>query len=376
MKVALVHDYLTRFGGAERVVSALSGLWPDAPIYTSAYNPRLVENEKSFLGKIDIEASFLQKVPFKNSIFKLFVPILPLSFESFDLSRFDVVISSGYFSKGVITRPEQIHINYCHTPPRFLYNYPTETKVRDTFWGRFFVKPLDTKLRVWDYSSAHRPDFIVANSENVASRVEKFWRRDSRVIYPPVYLPEDHPSKDDLRSRWKVQTGKYFLAITRLEPYKNIDLAVKACNKLGLPLKVAGTGSEIKRLRKLSGPSVEILGRVPDQELPYLYAGARALIAPAEDEDFGITPVEAMAYGKPVIALRSGGFRETVQDGKTGLFFDEPTVAALVSALEKFDTFFCRPKDCISRAREFSKERFQEEFKSFVESSWKKRKKN
>ena len=369
MKVAIVHDYLTKLGGAERVLSAIAEIWPHAPIYTSVLDKTVVSASSIFADR-EIKATPLQNLPLKKELNKIIVPFLPFAFENLDLAEYDVVISSGYFAKGVLTKPHQLHVNYCNTPPRFLYHYGTETKVRDNAVGRLLIGPVDHKLRIWDYTSAHRPDLIVANSVTVAERIEKFWQRNARVIYPPVELPEEYPSEDALKARWKDQNGQFSLAIGRLEPYKNTKLIVETCNKLEKFLKVAGVGSELKELKKIAGPTVDVMGRVPEEDLPLLYAGCKALVVAAEEEDFGLTPVEAMAYGKPIIALRSGGYRETVVDSKTGIFFDELSVESLGTAMEKIDSFYCRPEDALSRAREFSKDRFQEQFKSLVESAW------
>ena len=436
MRIALVHDYLTRFGGAERVLAALAEIWPEAEIFTSYYAAPTrttaagetlrveKENPKGWgmrrLGNYStVRTSFLQKLPLNAKRLKFATPILPLVFESFDLSGFDVVISSGYFAKAVLTTPEQLHINYCHTPPRFLYGYSTESRIRESRWGKFVTTPIDHLLRIWDFYSAQRPDYIVANSQTVAARIKKFWGRKATVIYPPAAVGRlGSRAVRQSGNRGSCQTAKlsncqtdYFLVVSRLEPYKNTNLAVEACNKLGLPLKVVGEGSERKNLEDLATrpfqadpplagepinrvrsasakasagltqtqrvghggrlePTVEFLGQVSDEELARLYVKCRALIFTVQDEDFGITPVEAMSHGKPVIALRSGGVVETVIGGKTGLFFDEPTVDSLSQALQRFETFFYRPEDCLVQARKFSKERFQKEFREFVEEKW------
>ena len=370
MKVALVHDYLTRFGGGERVLAALTEIWPKAPIFTSAK----IRNTKYEILNTK-RTSCLQHLPPFLRTSKLLVSLYPLVFENLDLSDFDVVISSGYFSKSVLTTPEQLHINYCHTVPRFLYGYPTETRIRGSRLGRFVIAPIDHKLRVWDFYSAQRPDYIVANSRTVAARVKKFWGRSSTVIYPPVETP---PGSDEKLRSYNLQPTSYFLVVSRLEPYKNVDIAIKACNKLELPLKVVGEGSERKRLERLAGPTVELLGLVSDEERNRLYAGCQALIFPAQDEDFGIVPVEAMSFGKPVIALRSGGVTETVIENKTGLFFNEPTAESLAEAIQTFNnenhfhTEECRMR-CLAQAQNFSKERFKKEFWEFVEEKWQNR---
>lgn len=375
MKAALVHDYLTRFGGAERVLATLAEMWPEAPIFTS-----LVEGEvgdRFGAGRVHSQL----RIP--PRLLKMAVPILPWVFENLDLSGFDVVISSGYFAKAVLTTPEQLHINYCHTVPRFLYGLPTETRLREHWWGRWLTAPVDRRLKTWDFYSAQRPDLIVANSQTVAARVKKFWQRDATVIYPPVDLPEGRTlrisgSVPSPTTNYKLPPTSYFLVVSRLEPYKNVSLAIQVCNELNLPLKVVGSGSELCRLRRLAGPTVEILGAVPDQKLAELYAGCRAVVFPAQDEDFGIVPVEAMGYGKPVIALRSGGVTETVVANQTGVFFDQATAVDLKVVLQSFlaNDYFrsdaCR-QACLNQAAKFSKENFQKEFRDLVEVQWRPR---
>ncbi|MFW6109972.1 MAG: glycosyltransferase [Patescibacteria group bacterium] len=370
MKVALVHDYLTRLGGAERVLAAFSELWPDAKLFTLLKKPFTRESFSQ-----EISTSFLDQFPAKIKTSKFFVPLYPFLVERFDLSPFDVVVSSGYFSKAVLTYPDQLHINYCHTPPRFLYHYSTEAPIRKSLLGKISLPLLDHKLRVWDFLSAQRPDTIVANSETVASRIRSIWRRNVEVVYPPVEI--DPVDNNPLRSGKNSPIGKqrnhqvgYFLVVSRLETYKNVDVVIEACNRLQVPLKIVGTGSEQKDLESLAGPTTKFLGRVSDQELNSLYRRAGALIVAASEEDFGITPVEAMSKGTPVVALRSGGFQETVVEGKTGLFFEQPEVTILVKVLQQMDTFYCREKDCYKQAEKFSKRRFKARFHTLVQRWW------
>ncbi len=386
MKVALVHDYLTEYGGAERVLEAIHEIWPHAPVYTSIYdNTSALHSAEVFDGKWDIRVSALQKFPFVRWLSKQYTFFYPLVFEHFDLSEYDVIISDGtIWSKGVLTTPEQLHIHYCHTPARFLYHYPAESSRRDVWYYRPVVRMLDHYLRVWDFESAQRPDFIVANSKTVAERVRKFWRREAEVIYPPVSVGQrsaadsSEPRSDEgLRARLFSSADAYFLVVSRLSAYKNVHLAIETCNKLNLPLVIVGTGREEERLKAMAclpagrpGENVKFMNFVKDSELSKLYKHCRALIFPTSDEDFGIVPVEAMAHGKPVIALRSGGVQETVVEGKTGIFFNDPTVASLTAAIQQFNNLTIRPEDCVAQAAKFSKGRFQEEFRAFVESKW------
>ncbi len=414
MKVALVHDYLTEYGGAERVLEALHELYPDAPIYTSLFDEeklkspaRLAFGDSKAGGQIskldgwDIRVSPLQKFPFVRWLSKQYTFFYPLVFEHFDLREYDVIISDGtIWSKGVLTTPEQLHIHYCHTPARFLYHYPAESSRRDVWYYRPVVRILDHYLRIWDFESAQRPDFIVANSKNTARRIKKFWRREATVIYPPVsvgpqargvsvrsFTDASAPSHSVRgvsplaaaqgscslahdTSPAPAFANNYYLVVSRLSAYKNIDLAIKACNQLNLPLVIVGTGREEERLKAVAGENIKFLGFVKDSELSELYKDCKALIFPVSDEDFGIVPVEAMSFGKPVIALRSDGVGETVVEGKTGVFFNEPTVEALVKAIEQFNHLTINPEDCVQQARKFSKEKFQEQFQKFVEEKW------
>ncbi len=391
MKVALVHDYLTEFGGAERVLEAIHELWPSAPVFTSIWDKSILlhsdilSTQKKELDW-DIRPSRISMLPLVSKVAKAFTFFMPLVFENMDLREYDVVISDGtIWSKGVLTTPEQLHIHYCHTPPRWLYGYPGETDRRRLWYLQPILKPLDNWLRVWDFESAQRPDFIVANSQTVAERIKKFWRREAKIIYPSVSMKletggwklekklEARSSKSSLKypdsspaSSIKLPAS-YFLVVSRLSAYKNVDLAIEACIKLNLPLVVVGEGREEKRLRALASKNVKFMNFVEDSELSKFYKNCRALIFPVSDEDFGIVPVEAMSFGKPVIALRSGGVQETVIEGKTGVFFNESTVESLTKAIQQFDHLTIDPSDCVQQSQKFSKATFQKEFKNFVE---------
>lgn len=380
MRVALVHDFLTQFGGAERVLASIHEIWPQAPLYTSIFDPFLFSALSESSGW-DVYSSFLQSFPPARWFTKYFTFLVPLIFEQFDLSDFDVVISSSAnFAKGVITQPHQLHICYCHTPPRFLYHYTAETDKRQNRFLGPLLRPLDSYLRIWDFQAAQRVNFFVANSENTRQRIKKFYRREAEVIYPPVGI-QMYPNKDSPNKSKSIRIKDsdysdsdklgYFLVVSRLSAYKRVDLAVKACTKLGLLLKVIGIGPEKGKLMKVSGPTIEFLGFVKDEDLVSYYRDCRAVIFPVEDEEFGIVPVEAMSLGKPIIALRRGGVTETIIEGKTGLFFEQPTVESLIDALHRFETKRFSSQDCIRQAANFSKDRFQKSFKAFVEKKWK-----
>ena len=355
MRVALVHDFLIEYGGAERVLEALCEIYPGAPIYTAFYDKNGPGMAR--FAKFDIRTSWLQKLPFSRvllSPFRLFSLAL---FESFDLSNFDLIISSTwmYMAKGVVTRPETLHLSYIHTPPRFLYGYKTAREWRKYWWGRVAGGLLNHKMRMIDFVATQRPDYLIANSKFTADRIWKFYRRKAVVIYPPVR-----------HLGGEIADRNYFLCVSRLARAKRIDLAIEACNKLGLKLWVVGTGREEKYLKSIAGKTIKFLGYVSDPKLAKIYAGCKALIFPAEDEDFGIVSVEASSFGKPVIALRSGGVIESVIEGKTGVFFDEPTVESLVAKLQRFKPSNFKPEDCLKQAKKFSKERFKREIKKFA----------
>lgn len=366
MKVALAHDYLKEFGGAERVLEALHEIFPNAPVYTAYYNPEsLGENGKRF-ATWDIRTSWFQKFPFANYLLSPFRLFAPLMFESFDLSEYDLVISSSsaaYLAKAVITKPETLHISYIHTPPRFLYGYVTSFNYKKNPITRILGEIANHFLRIYDFEVSQRPDILVANSKNIKERIKKFYRRDAVVIYPPVDLKEFHLKKTK---------EEYFLALNRLVRGKGVDIIVSAATKLGISLKVAGVGPEMNALKKAAGKNIEFLGWVSDEERVKLLSSAKALIVAAEDEDFGITSIEAQAAGTPVIAPASGGFLETVIDGKTGLLYGGPGLVdadSLTKALQEFDTLKFNPEDCRKNAEKFSKERFKKEILELVEKN-------
>lgn len=370
LKIALVHDYLKEYGGAERVLQTLHEIWPKAPIYTSIFLPKFAGPNRSKVEKWNVKTSFLQYIPFKGKLISPARLIAPFLFKSFDLSRYDVVVVSStgtYTSPNFVkTAKKTLHICYFHTPPRYLYGYPVANPWEEVAWRRvlkFFGQVPMHFLRPTDFKAAQIPDYVIANSQEVAARIEKFYRRKAKVIYPPVDIPRLTQS-----SKLKAKSS-YYLAGGRLARHKGQDLAIKACTKLNLPLKVFGRGFASygeEHLRKLAGPTVEFLGEVTDEQKIKLMADAKALIFPSEYEDFGIIPVEAMAVGTPVIALRSGGVVETVIDGKTGVFFDQPTEDSLIGAIKKFVKLKINPEDCINQAKKFSKDRFKKQMLKFV----------
>lgn len=369
-KTALAHEFLSQFGGAEKTLEAMTEIFPDAPIYTAKYDPRQMP-ETIKKKHIIYPKGFLNKVTEKL----LFLFRMPTIFESFDFRDFDIVVSSGTtWNKGILTKPDQMHVTYIHTPPRFLYKYSRET----TRWEKPFFKPvysyLVNFLRLWDYAAAQRPDYIVTNSQTTKKRIKKFYGRDATVIYPPVELGFE------VENGMKKAEVPYFLAIGRLSKYKNFELLVKTFNKIKYKLVIVGTGIEEENLKKIAGENIVFKGRVSDKDKHLIIENCLGLINPVVDEDFGIVPVEAMAHGKPVLAHRSGGHLETIVENETGLFFDEPTHESLSEKLIEFEKMIKNKNFDRQRIKEhaqkFSKERFKKEFEDFVRTKWEEHKRD
>lgn len=360
MKVALVHDHLTQYGGAERVLEALQAIWPDAPTYTLHYDPAAMGS--TFAHKL-IRTSFLDRLPSVKRAFRWFLPLMPLATESYDLSDFDLVISnSSAFSKGVITSPHTLHICYCHTPTRYLWS-DSESYVNELHAPKFVKTMLPLllhRLRSWDQLAANRVDHFVSNSHTVKRRIKKYYRRDSQVIYPPVDVDKFAVS---------AEPKTYYLAGGRLVAYKRVDLVVETFTKLGKPLKVFGIGPELEELKRRAGKNIDFVGRVSDDERARLFANAIAFINP-QDEDFGITPVESMAAGRPVIAYRRGGALETVIDGVTGIFFAEQTVLALSEAIQRLEVSHFDPQKIRLHAEQFATPVFRKQLHDHVNNLW------
>ena len=363
LKIAIVHDFLVQYGGAERVLEVLAEMFPEAPIYTLLCTKKMRNRFKNR----DIQTSYLEKFPkFLKKRYQWLLPFFMVAPETFDLRDFDLVISgAGAWSKGVITRLNTVHISYLHSPMRFAW----ETK--HGYVRGFFSRILMSYVRMWDKLASQRPDYLIANSFYTQSRIQKYYRRNSTVIYPPVY----DENKDfnfefpisNFESNSNFQNSKYFLVVSRLSPYKKVDVAVEAFNKLGLPLVVVGEGKQKKYLEEIAKDNVKIVGFVDDKKLMEYYSGARALIFPTDD-DFGMVMVEAMGHGAPVIAYRKGGAREIVEDGKTGEFFDAQTPEVLADGVRRFceKEKSYKKEDIINRAKEFSKERFKRELELFI----------
>ncbi|MFA7088264.1 MAG: glycosyltransferase [Patescibacteria group bacterium] len=372
MKVALVHDHLAQDGGAEKVLRVFAEMFPAAPIYTLLYEKKQVDK---YFSDRQIETSIIQKLPGGVRFYQWYLLFMPMAVEFFDLRGFDLVISdSSSFAKGIITKPECLHIDYCHTPTRYLWS-DTHQYINELKYNKWFKKIISlvlNRIRIWDKIAADRPDLLIANSETVKRRISKYYRRDSAVIYPPVEIDKFKISE--------VVSGSngYFLAGCRLAPYKRIDLVVEAFKLLGpeFKLKVFGDGVDLPRLKKIAGEAnnIEFLGRVSEEEKARLFSGALAFINPQE-EDFGITVVESMASGRPVIAYSKGGALETVIAGETGLFFDNALPESLAAVIKKFRSEDFNPIQIRQHAEKFSVDNFKEKIRIFIDDNFKNKEK-
>lgn len=360
MRVALIHDHLAQDGGAERVVRVMQQMFPEAPLFTLVYNP--VRAHPDFRGT-DIRTSFLQKFPWSKRLYQWYLPLMPTAVERYDLRGYDVVLSSSAsFAKGVITDPRTLHVCYLHSPTRYLWN-DTISYVNELPYPKFLrsIAPFYlNRIRQWDRLAADRVDDYVVNSRLVRQRLWKYYHRPGTIIHPPVNV-----------ERFAVSTkpGSYYLTGGRLVPYKRFDLAIEAFNHLKLPLKIYGDGPALKQLQAMAKPNIEFVGRVADKELQELYAGSLAFINPQE-EDFGITVVEAMAAGKPVIAYAAGGALETVKPEVTGTLFATQEWEALADAVIRFKPELFKPEEIRSWAETFSVQRFQQQLRTHIDRAY------
>jgi len=347
MNIALVHEWITNVAGAEKVLLALKELFPKAPIYTAVYDEKKAPAFKGF----DIRTSILQNIPFMKKKREVLIPFTPIAFEQFDLSKYDLVISSTTVAaKGVITKPETIHVSYCHTPPRYLWNPEVDPRAAKGAF-QWLRKKTIHQMRIWDRVAADRVDYFMSNSKYIADRIKKIYTRDAEVIYPPIdvekftVLPES-------------EIKDYYLFVSRLVDYKRCDIVIEAFNKLDLPLKVVGYGPDRRKLEKSANQNIEFLGGKFGEELRSIFSHAKALVFAAE-EDFGIVPVEAMAAGRPVIAFKHGGQSESVIDGETGVLFDEQTAESIISAVTRLKKLNLDSKKIRTQAEKFTKEIFK-----------------
>jgi glycosyltransferase involved in cell wall biosynthesis len=356
MKVAIIHDYLNQSGGAERVLESFMELFPDAPVYTIISDlPRM----SSAIQAADVRHSFIQSIPFSKKHYKKMLGLFPMAVEQFDLREYDLVLSSSSaFAKGVITYPHQLHICYCYTPMRYvwdLYHQYIQEDVRSPIY-RFLLPFMLHRIRMWDQLNSQRVHHFIADSINVSNRIQNYYGRNSTVICPPVNFNQFNVA-DTLED--------YFLIVSRLIPYKRISIAIEAFNKLKWPLVIIGDGYDRKRLEALAGPTIRFLGQQPDEVIVEYYSKCQAFIL-AGEEDFGITPLEAQASGRPVIAYRKGGALETVIERETGLFFEEQTADSLIEVLISFQNYEFVPARIREHAFTFGKDRFKQEISAFI----------
>ena len=364
MKTAVVHEWLVTYAGSERVCEQMLQLFPQADLYSLV--DFLAADLRFFIQDRPVQTSFLQKLPFAQHHFRQYLPLMPLAIEQFDLSDYDLILSSNHaVAKGVITRADQLHISYVHTPMRYAWEMQQQYLKQGGLSrgvGAIAAQVILHYLRLWDLATANRVDHFVANSRFVARRIWKTYRRRADVIYPPVAIERFSPDqpRDD-----------FYLLLSRFVPYKRVDLAVTAFSQLGLPLVVIGDGTEFERVKPLAGACVQLLGRQPDAVVVDHMQRCKAFVYPAE-EDFGIAMVEAQAAGAPVIAYGRGGATETVIPGKTGLLFPEQSVESLVEAVRAFAAGACiaHPHELRHQAERFSAERFQQEFSRLIEQKY------
>ncbi len=368
MKVAIVHDWLTNYGGAETFVELLLKIYPDAHIFTLVYDKKKM---KGHFENNKIITSSLQKIPFSTKIYTKLLKFMPKAFESFDFSNYDLVLcSSSSCAKGVIVPPYIPQVAYIHSPMRYAWDLYFDYKKRSGRITRFFMEKWMSGLRQWDYISSQRIDCVLANSKYISRRIKKFWNLDSKVVYSPVNTKRFFPD-------FSVKKEDFYVAFSRLVPYKRIDLAISAIKNTGRKLIVIGSGSEEKKLKKLAQGDENIIftGRLPDKDLRKYLQSAKAMIFCAE-EDFGLTPLECQACGTPVIAFKKGGTLETVLDGKTGVLFEKQETDSVASSIEKFEELHSggvfKKDEILAHAKTFSRERFLSEFQKAIDETIKK----
>ena len=364
LRVAIVHDYLNQAGGAERVVGTLHRMVPDAPIYTTVLDRDTLWPE---LRDADVRTSWMQRLPGVKRHFRKYLPLYPRAIESLDLRDYDLVVSSSSaWAKGAVVRPGAVHVCYCHTPMRFVWDY--ERYVARERFGRLtrLLLPLMIRrLRAWDERTAERAHVIVANSTATAERIGRVWGRDAEIVFPPVDVTRRSSDSGE-----PARVG-FHLVVSRLAPYKRVDLAVEAFTRLGRRLVVVGDGPDRAALERAAGPTVRFMGRLDDDAVSQLYAACRGVIFPGE-EDFGIVPLEANAAGRPVIAYRAGGALDTVIGGRTGVFFGEPTSESLAAAVARCDEIAWDARALRRHAERFGEEQFAARLEAVIERALKK----
>lgn len=366
MKIALVHDHIQEFGGAERVLLSLKKIFPDADVFTAFYTPESLGNHAEKFKDWNIITSWADKVPFLKKLYSPLRFMLPWIWESFNFSEYNLVISSsGWFmSKGIITKPQTLHISYIHHPPRSFYYYETAVEWQKYLPFKVYGTLINHRLRMWDYISSQRPDYFIANSQETRKRVQKFYRRDAEVIYPPIIMPSKLSTTDNSRN--------YYLTVSRLARAKHIDVLIKAANDMKFSLKIVGTGRDEEYLKSIAGPTVEFLGALSDDTVELLYQNAKAFLFAGVDEEFGMVVAEAMGRGLPVIGFKSGGVPEIITNEETGYIFEELTPESLgekIKEIEKLtDTKYNAMRNSArSKAETFSEEEFKKQILDFVQ---------
>lgn len=359
MRVAIVHYWLVGMRGGEKVLEELCLMYPEADIFTHVHDPA---RTSALINRHRITTTYINRLPFARKLYQKYLPLMPSALEELDLTGYDLVISSESGpTKGVITHPNAVHICYCHSPMRYLWDQYHTYRGNASRITRLFMSLTMPLLRAWDVASAAHVDHFIANSSFIARRIRKVYRRDSEIIFPPVDL--------DAFSIAVAPTRDFYFYIGQLVPYKRVDLAVAACTRMGRRLVIVGTGSEETRLRAMAGPSVEFRGWASNQELKALYQNCRGLLFPGE-EDFGIVPLEAMASGRPVVAYGSGGVLDTVVENKTGVFFDRQTTEDLVDAIERFESIEdgFDPQTIRRHARGFGSDVFRRKLAAYIDA--------
>ena len=358
LKVAIVHDWLVNYGGAERVVETFLEIFPQADIYTLVYDEKKMG--KSF-SKEKVHITFIQKIPKATKLYTKLLPLMPLAFEELNLTKYDLVISSSSCcAKGVITSPNTLHFSYIHSPMRYIWDLYYDYKEKSNFLVKIFMTVFSKKLRIWDITSSRRIDILIANSNYIKKRIKKCWGLDAEVINPPVETEKYFPNQKEPED--------FYVVFSRFVAYKRIDLAIEACKELGKKLVVIGDGEEREKLKRLADNDKNIIftGRISDEEVRDYLQRCKAMIFSAE-EDFGIIPVEVQACGRPVIAYGKGGALETIVNKKTGIFFYEQNKESVIKAIKEFEQMKFNTEDILKNSKKFSKEIFKEKILKIVE---------
>lgn len=360
MKLAVVHDWLNQKGGAEDVLEMLMAMYPTSALYTSIFwEEKMPQTWQDW----DMHKLWIDRLPLIHQKHQAYFPFYPLAWGGLDLSEYDVILSNkSGFCHGLQADATTLHICYCLAPTRYVWQYDAYMQRENVPMPvRTALRPLINRLKAWDYRAAQRVNKFIAISTEIQERIHTYYDRESIIIYPPVEVKERFLPVE--------QVDDYFLSLGRIIPYKRVDLLVEACTRLNLPLKVGGTGRDLEQLKAIAGPTVEFLGYVPDKDLPELFARAKAFVFPGY-EDFGITPVQAQAAGRPVIAYKAGGALDTVIHGKTGILFEEQTVESLMEVLQNFDATAFSTADCRANALRFDADVFTQQINNYVEQSW------